>query len=375
VTLPLYRQVSKPPQRDSNGHAGLWFDKFCDRWQTSGGTWSMSGDGNPKSEWLNTLTGGPVGVKDEIEEFALRMVRLVDSTRGKWVVLKAESRFVSGLGRSHPVENGFAWHPTLGIPYLPGSSVKGMVRAWASLDADPRPEQRIRDRIFGSRDVTGNICFMDALPIEPIRLEVDVMTPHYAGWTEREAPGDWRSPIPVPFLVTAPKTPFLFGIGPRNAGADLDLAQVQGWLGESLEQAGAGAKTAVGYGRFVLDEARTAELRKKLQEADRRREERIRRGREIREREEWLARLSPVERKIQKLIDSRADPNMPEATLIYGEISKARWSDEEKIEAARWLKSKMEATGKWKPTTKAKKPEKDKVYQRTLTVQRWLDSQ
>jgi CRISPR-associated protein Cmr6 len=28
------------------------------------------------------------------------------------------------------VENGFLWHPTLGVPYLPGAAVKGLVRAY-----------------------------------------------------------------------------------------------------------------------------------------------------------------------------------------------------------------------------------------------------
>jgi CRISPR-associated protein Cmr6 len=34
------------------------------------------------------------------------------------------------LGNPHPVEKGFLWHPTLGTPSLPGSGVKGLVRAW-----------------------------------------------------------------------------------------------------------------------------------------------------------------------------------------------------------------------------------------------------
>ena len=46
-------------------------------------------------------------------------------------VFTTDGRFVTGTGRSHSVENGFAWHPTLGTPYLSGSSVKGMIRARA----------------------------------------------------------------------------------------------------------------------------------------------------------------------------------------------------------------------------------------------------
>ena len=84
---------------------------------------------------------------------------------------------MTGLGRSHPVENGFAWHPTLGMPYLPGSSVKGMVRAWAEQETDPRPASEELDRLLGKQNSAGSVCFLDALPIKPVKLEADVMTP------------------------------------------------------------------------------------------------------------------------------------------------------------------------------------------------------
>jgi CRISPR-associated protein Cmr6 len=36
--------------------------------------------------------------------------------------------FVTGMGLEHPIENGFAFLDPYGLPYLPGSSVKGVVR-------------------------------------------------------------------------------------------------------------------------------------------------------------------------------------------------------------------------------------------------------
>ncbi len=36
--------------------------------------------------------------------------------------------FVTGMGMEHPLENGFAFLDPYGVPYLPGSSVKGVVR-------------------------------------------------------------------------------------------------------------------------------------------------------------------------------------------------------------------------------------------------------
>ncbi len=41
---------------------------------------------------------------------------------------KLTSPFVTGMGNPHPVENGFSFLTPYGIPYLPGSSIKGVVR-------------------------------------------------------------------------------------------------------------------------------------------------------------------------------------------------------------------------------------------------------
>ena len=211
MTLPLYKAATELPlTRQPPGNAGLWFDKFCNDWDSK--EWTMA---NRKLQWIKSFTSGTVGSAAQIQESSLRLAGLVESRGGRWAVFTTESRFVTGLGRSHPVENGFAWHPTLGTPYLPGSSVKGMIRAWAKLDANSAPESEAIGRLLGDPDKAGSICLLEAIPIKPVQLEADVMTPHYAGWSKEKPPGDWRSPIPIPFLATAANTPFLFGIIPR----------------------------------------------------------------------------------------------------------------------------------------------------------------
>lgn len=276
MTLPLYRAAARPEHRDPEGHAGLWFDKFCDRWRVADGGWTMASDGkndNPKLDWIGTLTGGRVGAREQIDGYASRLLRLTTSRGGRAEVFTTTARFVTGLGRSHPVENGFAWHPTLGTPYLAGSSVKGLVRAWAKTEADPGT----LGRLLGSPEKAGTVCFLDAAPIAPVRLEADVMTPHYAGWSAEDPPGDWRSPNPIPFLTTADGMPFLFGIIPFRFSSDDDLEVVSGWLRSALENAGGGAKTAVGYGRFTRDDEATRRLNElTIAEDRRRREERAR---------------------------------------------------------------------------------------------------
>ena len=213
---------------------------------------------NPKLVWIRTLAeGGAVGVRAQLEESALRLVRLVQRRGGRSAVFTTESRFVTGLGRSHPVENGFAWHPTLGTPYLPGSSIKGLVRAWAREHAEHSPDPDTIARLLGGPGRAGSVSFLDAVPTAPAQLEADVMTPHFADWSESDPPGDWSSPSPIPFLVTAAGTPFLFGVIPCNPVAGDDLDAVFDWLHMAVAWAGGGAKTAIGYGRFRQDHQQT----------------------------------------------------------------------------------------------------------------------
>ena len=373
MTRPLYKPASSQRiTRAARGHAGLWFNKFCDTWVSGRDSWSMSSKGsgsdNPKMKWIETLTKVKIGHAAQIEECVTRMISLVEGLGGIWMTLTTESRFVTGLGRSHSVENGFAWHPTLGVPYLPGSSIKGMIRAWAEAEAGQSSDKAIAGSLLGAPDKVGTVRLMDAIPIEPVQLEADVITPHYAGWSKEDPPGDWRSPTPIPFLVTAAQTTFLFAIAPRDSVSAPDLKRVEDWLREALEWAGAGAKTAVGYGRFVRDDEKSDKLSQLVRE----RAEQTRLEREAKKREEQRRSLSPVERDILDFLDSRKDRGTPKTTAIHNAIRDGRWTGDTKVEAAQWLEAKMIAAGLWKPVTNAKNPEKNRKHQRTLRVMGWL---
>ena len=366
MTRPLHKDAARDPEeRPTDGHAGLWFDKFCDKWNNQGFSWTM---GSKKLEWIDTVTDGKVGTKEQIDEFAMRMAILVDMHGGRFSVFTSESRFVTGLGRSHPVENGFVWHPTLGTPYLPGSSIKGAVRAWTKRDADPPIPCETVNRLLGDAMGAGGVCFLDAVPIAPVQLESDIMTPHYAGWPEEDPPGDWCSPTPIPFLVTGAGTSFLFGFLSRGTVSNDDLDAVMSWVRSAFAWCGGGAKTAVGYGRFARDDARTRELRQRLEAREA--AERKARLAEIR-----LAEMHPVHREIEEILEARPNKNEPEVTTIIRNVREGRWSGSDRTEVARWLEGRMKAEKRWKENSDAKNPSKDKAYQRTLLVRGWLDEE
>jgi CRISPR-associated protein Cmr6 len=267
--LPLYAGHNAPELFRPGYNAGLWYDKFCNVWRRQGNNWTLNEN---KNKWITGLSAQKVGSKNLLEQFLNRLANVVLALNGQVRCFVTDWRFVTGLGCKHPVENGFTWHHLLGVPYLPGSSVKGVVRSWA--ESWSKTEPAVVKRIFGPQGTAevknvGNVIFFDALPPEPVTVQADIMTPHYEPYylsqEGPQPPGDWFDPVLIPFLTVAPGQPFLFALAPRRANCaedKKDCILALNWLGEALSTVGAGAKTASGYGRFN----RRVDLEQKLEE-------------------------------------------------------------------------------------------------------------
>jgi len=178
--------------------------------------------------------------------------------------------FTTGLGNEHPLENGFAFLDPYGLPYLPGSGVKGVVRQAARELASGLWGQtqgwsdEAIEILFGSEDSDnprrGALVFHDVIPEVPNqKLMVEIMTPHQQHYYQNgEPPHDSSTPNPIKFLTLPPDTRFRFLVGasPRMLGQDHpDLAADEAWkpllqaaFEHAFEWLGFGAKTAVGYG-------------------------------------------------------------------------------------------------------------------------------
>ncbi len=248
---PLYQEADIAELPDG-GNACLWYDKFCNQWTIPDSVSQVQAPELDKEGWIATVTKRPCGDREELKQYAERQQNLIRALNGQCIYMQTISPFVTGLGREHPIENGFLWHHTLGVPYLPGSSIKGMVGAWAE---HWQGEKQKRQSILGSQQQVGQVAFLDALPLKPVGLKADVMTPHYTDYYQKGAPpGDWISPVPIPFLVVGERTTFHFAIVPRRQSDEAreHCKTVCAWLQEALEWIGIGAKTAVGYGRFRL---------------------------------------------------------------------------------------------------------------------------
>jgi CRISPR-associated protein Cmr6 len=199
-----------------------------------------------------------------------------------------EWRIAIGLGAEHVLETNLTLHRIYGTPFIPASAIKGVTRAQAFwhiaaqfslpeellwdldqlLSTGDKDAQRARwekmrlDRhfdewqeatkdfyqIFGTTEARGKVVFFDAHPMQPPKLKLDVMNPHYTLYYSdtrgKIAPADYHSPVPVYFL-TVERTPYAFAVAAR--GSHLRVT-AEDWLKTALSDLGIGGKTAAGYG-------------------------------------------------------------------------------------------------------------------------------
>jgi len=215
----------------------------------------------------------------------------------KEISLPIQNRLIHGLGNASVFETSMTLHHVYGIPYLPASSIKGVVRSWVirncfwkeEVGEDKRSkaseEAAMQSSLFAyifGKDTSGSdkqaqqghIIFFDAFPQSPPVIEPDIMNVHYPKYYRGEClPVDYDSPNPVPFLTVGKYDaegkplhfkfyiackerdvkPEITGTMIEKAGGKLSaqstvLDIVSFWLTAALTSHGIGAKTAVGYG-------------------------------------------------------------------------------------------------------------------------------
>ncbi len=166
-------------------------------------------------------------------------------------------RMVVGLGNESVLETSITLHHTYGVPYIPGSALKGVAASYAHKhlqDERWRKGKEAHVALFGDTEQQGSVLFFDAFP----RLQThsllcaDVLTPHHQNYysevkedNKLVPPADWDDPNPVPFL-SAIGTYFLALASKENATLDAAFTMLKA----GLEKEGVGAKTSSGYGRM-----------------------------------------------------------------------------------------------------------------------------
>jgi CRISPR-associated protein Cmr6 len=148
------------------------------------------------------------------------------------------------------VGENFQQLPTLPLNgYIPASTIRGIVRAWANR----RPEIKGRMlELLGYQDndekiTPGRIEFFDAWPEEPHQLTLDIVNPQESFQVFHK-----DKPTPLSFYTLGDgKEPIKFTVAIRGISGKVtgeEVTEVWEWVEQALSLYGVGSRTASGYG-------------------------------------------------------------------------------------------------------------------------------
>ncbi len=132
-------------------------------------------------------------------------------------------RMVVGLGGETVLETDLTLHHLYGLPFIPGSALKGLTRAYATEEVIKPKSKKIDgddpviQSIFGTQKAAGSVIFFDAMPVDgKFEIDLDIMNAHYPKYYgEKQLPTNSQDPNPVTFL-TITNTKFMFALAPRR---------------------------------------------------------------------------------------------------------------------------------------------------------------
>ena len=228
-------------------HAGLWFDKYLKEQSPKGERVGQDAD-TP----IQTLVKECAGIKvpDQYPKFYERWEQALKAAQAQTRQAKVVGRLAIGLGDESVIETAVTLHHTYGLPYIPGSALKGLAAAYARqvLGEKWKKGGIPYETVFGTTDNAGFITFFDALyvPGSDQPLHSDVITVHHREYYQNEgvAPADWDSPNPISFLSATGSYLIALAGPPVWVKAAFDI------LALALAQMGVGGKTSSGYGRM-----------------------------------------------------------------------------------------------------------------------------
>lgn len=196
--------------------------------------------------------------------------------------IKINWRLVIGLGDSSIYETSMTLHHIYGIPYIPGSAIKGILRHFLVsellakdlsddnlnvmnklIETDNikalfekgretikntltiyeksennnkkiEPSAKLLDKImhgwndlekvreiFGNQKEKGKVIFLDSFPVTPPKIKPDIMNPHYGDYySGKTSPADYLNPVPIYFL-TVEDTAFDFYLATKKRDSDI----------------------------------------------------------------------------------------------------------------------------------------------------------
>lgn len=240
---PALRAITRNTR---DAHAGLLQQRGLPLWE--------SGNKSEKNKLIERITHTTVP-----NHYHLALARWIGLTRNNnrftSTVLRCKNRLYIGLATGNTLETGVHTHHSYGVPYLPGSSIKGAVRYYAEQNG---LAPAYLDELFGGDSETGEpsgaLVWHDAwwLPLNerdhPYISEI--ITVHHQEYYNGKTPQADGSESPIPNQQIATGGAYYFVI----EGAPDWTRYALGLLNATLEHQGLGSKTASGYGYFRRDD-------------------------------------------------------------------------------------------------------------------------
>ncbi|KAF0248105.1 MAG: Cmr6 family CRISPR-associated RAMP protein [bacterium] len=230
-------------------NAGLWLDKF------------ITDKENAKTTLVKEVARIPVS--EAYKEFykrwkkTLEQMQMPEGVETKMYIAKVLGRMVVGLGSGSVLETSIKLHHTYGVPYIPGSALKGLTASYATqyLGNDWGKTTLAYKTLFGfsneegKEQAAGYVTFFDALyiPGKDQPLHPDIITVHHFDYYQNvkdAAPADWDETNPIPFLSATGS--YLLALSGPSSWVDTAF----NILRLALKEMGIGAKTSSGYGQM-----------------------------------------------------------------------------------------------------------------------------
>ena len=272
--------------KSEKANFSLYYPRMCKQYPTGG----------KKDDYLSDIVDNRKKFSSLLQEipFGKRQKAYIGYMRESGLpVVEIEatltSPLITGLGMESPTETGIVLDRNLGVPYIPASSVKGVLRLAHAINlAKKLPQSEVEKVLkegfdsnelsyyFGSTDTDaknskrGRLVFLDVYPKNIPELKLDIMTTHYPkyymGDKNNSKPLENEEPVPVPFLAVKEGTVFVFrcvylplfetDVNGKLVLEKYDKEEAEKIIKDMFQTAfnvvGFGAKTSIGYGRFKV---------------------------------------------------------------------------------------------------------------------------
>lgn len=232
--------------------------------------------------WRRNESGTLLSEKHASLDRCANAFEMLGFTYTKYVAT-LKSSLIIGLGNEHPTEKGFRFDWTLGIPMIPSSSLKGVVRlaflvnllnqmedfeeaerVFKNIEKDDGLPAEVKD-VFGyageRKAASGKVIFLDAYPEKLPKLKAEIMNCHYEDYLQKgtRGPTEDQNPNPQKFWAIDPlldatgaRVRFVFRVllHPEIAHETTLVEALEKAFVAALAEHGLGAKTAIGHGRM-----------------------------------------------------------------------------------------------------------------------------